>query len=275
MVSAARDMSTDASSRSVSNPFPGPVPAASQGYQQHLTPQYQPTTPAPLHQTPVPIPQPPHQNTSQVSTRPIHYQQPFHQSIPAHYAQTTPQVHPQAMNNSISSSYSQSIPPAAPRSSLGPVSGGPGLQGNIYNPPRPPEVYTLSDVVNDAIPAVFRERFQSDESGRVLFFTAPPQDRTQHGLSTESGGLGHSARFLAGRDQWLLSREKKRKERDEKAASDAEKRVSISVAAESTAGPVAAQAAYAVEKWFDTFDQDSEQWIKEAGLEGWREPVRG
>jgi hypothetical protein len=72
-----------------------------------------------------------------------------------------------------------------------------------------------------------------------------------------------------------LSREKKRKERDEKAASDAEKRVSISVAAESTAGPVAAQAAYAVEKWFDTFDQDSEQWIKEAGLEGWREPVRG
>jgi chromatin structure-remodeling complex subunit RSC1/2 len=145
----------------------------------------------------------------------------------------------------------------------------------MYNPPRPPEVYTLSDSVNDAIPAVFRERFQSDESGRVFFFTAPPQDRIHHGLSAESGGLGHSARFLAGREQWLLNREKKRKERDEKATSDAKKRASIGVATGDMTGSVAVQAAEAVEKWFETFDQDSERWIKEAGLEGWREPVHG
>ena len=40
----------------------------------------------------------------------------------------------------------------------------------------PDEVFHLSDPANAAIPADIREQFQTDEHGRVLFFTKPPLD---------------------------------------------------------------------------------------------------
>lgn len=52
---------------------------------------------------------------------------------------------------------------------------------NIYNPPRPPEVYTLPENVNESIAREMREGFQHDSAGRILFFTAPPLDRATAG----------------------------------------------------------------------------------------------
>lgn len=153
--------------------------------------------------------------------------------------------------------------------------------GTVYNPPRLPEVYTLTDNVNETLPADVRQSFQHDADGRILFFTAPPLDRPHKGVSSESSGLGHSAQYLAGRKEWLAEREKKRKERGEKTPGeeDAAKRIALDVDGDDeemdSAGAIASQTMSAMGKWFQRFDQDTDQWRKEAGLEGWRQPVGG
>lgn len=85
-------------------------------------------------------------------------------------------------------------------------------QHNAYNPPRPIEVYTLSDAANDAIPQDVRKAYHTDEQGRVLFFAAPSAEHQV--LSKESAGLAHSARYLEGLDEWRREREEKRRARD-------------------------------------------------------------
>jgi chromatin structure-remodeling complex subunit RSC1/2 len=95
--------------------------------------------------------------------------------------------------------------------------------GHVYNVPRAPEVYTLSDPIDQAIPNEVREQFQRDESGRVLFFTAPPLDRrANHGVAEQYAGLGHSVRHLASIKQLREERARKRKERDEALAREQE-----------------------------------------------------
>ncbi|KAH6608847.1 hypothetical protein Trco_002193 [Trichoderma cornu-damae] len=61
--------------------------------------------------------------------------------------------------------------------------GAPQAHANMYNPPRPPEVYTLPDNINETLPATVRREFQHDDYGRVLFFSAAPLDRSCNGLS--------------------------------------------------------------------------------------------
>lgn len=95
-------------------------------------------------------------------------------------------------------------------------------QHSAYNPPRPVEVYTLGGAANDAIPEDVRKAYHTDDEGRVLFFTAPPAVR--RGLSKKSAGLGHSARYLEGLDEWRREREEKRRARDEQLAADGKKR---------------------------------------------------
>ena len=143
----------------------------------------------------------------------------------------------------------------------------------MYNPPRPPEVYTLPDTVNEVLDTTIRQQFQHDESGRLLFFTTPPIDRPQNGVSPSSTGLGHSARYLAGRSEWLAERELKRKARDEDAAVHAQKRGSMDVEREMD-DELAAQAVGAMGNWLKRFDSDTKQWEKEAGLTGWRTPLK-
>jgi hypothetical protein len=55
------------------------------------------------------------------------------------------------------------------------------------------EVYVLPDSANASIPKDIRDRFHTDELGRVLFFTGPPveTDKVSH------SGLRHSASYLA------------------------------------------------------------------------------
>ncbi|KDN62839.1 putative chromatin structure-remodeling complex protein RSC2 [Colletotrichum sublineola] len=78
---------------------------------------------------------------------------------------------------------------------------------NAYNPPRPPEVFTLPDAVNDQIPEAVRSRYNTDESGRIIFFTTPPVARPQHGLAPENAHSGHSLVYLAkSNPAWLSDR---------------------------------------------------------------------
>lgn len=90
-----------------------------------------------------------------------------------------------------------------------------GASANTYNPPRPNEVYTLRDEVDMQIPAALRAQYQTDEKGRILFFTAPPLNRPHPSVSDEDSTLGHSVRYLANLRQVKAERERKRKERDE------------------------------------------------------------
>jgi chromatin structure-remodeling complex subunit RSC1/2 len=66
---------------------------------------------------------------------------------------------------------------------------------NAYNPPRPVEVYHLSDNANASIPPDIRAQFHRDEQDHILFFTAPPLDVPRIPGAAEK--LGHSIKYLA------------------------------------------------------------------------------
>ena len=91
----------------------------------------------------------------------------------------------QVPHSSIPDRYAQNVP--KPTSSALPPSN--------FNPPRPVEVWHLSDAANQAIPEDIREKFQRDQNGHVLFWTTPPVDvlaPLKHGSA-----VGHTARYLA------------------------------------------------------------------------------
>lgn len=140
----------------------------------------------------------------------------------------------------------------------------PGHPNNAYNPPRPPEAYTLPESTNEALPAHIRAQLQRDNAGRVLFFTAPPSNRLHDKLSPQDSGLGHSLRYLAGREEWRAQRENKRKARDQMTSQSTSKRSGLS--SESMNDRLAAEARGAVNLWFNQIGQDTEKWTKETGL---------
>lgn len=249
-----------------------------------------------MHQALVPNPQASQQGMPpSQSMRPMQYQpqppqqqyqhqmsfQPQQPGYPQNYTPGYPQspaqaTHHQTMNNPLASGYNQMPLPPAGRTPMAPQPGAGMPHANMYNPPRPPEVYTLSDNVNEALPADVRQLFQHDAAGRVLFFTAPPLDRSHKGISSESAGLGHSVQYLAGREEWLAARERKRKERDENEREEAGKRVALdSDSNGETAKAVTSQALDAMDTWFQQFEQDTQRWTKDAGLEGWPQAVGG
>lgn len=240
------------------------------------------------HQTPVPIPHqplhvavpPPH-----MAMRPMQYQH-SHPHQPQHqqpgYAQNYPPAYPQSpaatalhhqpMANPLAASYSQAPLAPAARTPFVPAAGNTAPHANVYNPPRPPEVYTLPDNVNEALPPPLRQGFQHDGAGRVLFFTAPPLDRSHKGLSPRSAALGHSVKYLAGREAWLAERDRKRKDRDEAGKHGAShKRVALDTDhSPELADVVISHAAGAINKWFQRLDQETQGWRRDAGLDGWR-----
>jgi len=142
---------------------------------------------------------------------------------PAHIAPTFDQHHrpvhpaPPAMT--------PSRPQMAPAPNVAPLPPPPpqANSAHVYNVPRAPEVYTLADPIDAAIPADVREQFQRDDQGRVLFFTAPPLHRPHNGVAEQYAGLGHSVRHLSSIKQLREERARKRKERDEAEALEREK----------------------------------------------------
>lgn len=98
---------------------------------------------------------------------------------------------------------------------------------NAYNPPRPVETYTLPEAMDAAIPSEVRDRFQRDEQGRILFFTAPPLNRAHNGVASESADLGHSVRYSKDIAAHREERQRKRQERDEAVAAESRKKAAL------------------------------------------------
>ena len=138
---------------------------------------------------------------------PIHYQTPNH--IAPAFEQHHRPVHPAP----------PAMPPArqpmAPAHNIAALPHANAHAGHVYNVPRAPEVYTLAENVDAAIPKEVREQFQRDENGRVLFFTAPPLGRPASRVAEPYAGLGHSVSHLASIKALREERARKRKERDE------------------------------------------------------------
>lgn len=137
---------------------------------------------------------------------------------------------------------------------------------NVYNPPRPIEVYTLRDEVDMQIPPEVRSQYQTDEKGHVLFFTAPPLNRSHPGVAEENATLGHSVRYLADLHEVRAEREKKRKERDEalklKATEEAARKKELRELAEKEMG---AAAGAMLGDWILKLQRDNEKMEQDLG----------
>ncbi|KAK3391632.1 hypothetical protein B0T20DRAFT_489797 [Sordaria brevicollis] len=109
---------------------------------------------------------------------------------------------------------------------------------NAYNAPRAPEAYTLAENIDSEIPEEVKKQFQTDDQGRVLFFTAPPLNRPSvrnGGVADQYAGLGHSVHWesiKALREE----RRRKRKERDEALQEEENKRKAAKVAEQKADG---------------------------------------
>ncbi|KAF1929145.1 Bromodomain-containing protein [Didymella exigua CBS 183.55] len=162
--------------------------------------------------TPMPAPTPHHHNipSAYTPTHPGHY---HHSQSPA------PHVHQQAPQAPAYQPITPHVPfspqPAAPMQQYQTPRAAPAHQQPHVQPPPgykappPVEVYTLSDHANASIPHDIREQFQTDEKGRVLFFTAPPLNISQP-LTRDGRPLGHSAAYLAARARREKARAAKR-----------------------------------------------------------------
>lgn len=81
-----------------------------------------------------------------------------------------------------------------------------------HKAPNPIEVYHLNDSANAQIPHDIRAQFQCDDQGRILWFTAPPQN-TVSAAQEEARNLGgHSVKYLAAktRRDKLIGEKRKR-----------------------------------------------------------------
>ncbi|KAG6000385.1 hypothetical protein E4U21_005541 [Claviceps maximensis] len=223
-----------------------------------------------MQQTPVPIPQPP-QASSQASLRPMQYQQQQQQQAcyAPNKALTNSQtnalyIQNQNMTNQSAAQYNQQYVHARSQ----PIASG-GAATNIYNPPRPPEVYILPNNVNDTIYENIRQTFQHDGAGRVLLFAGPPLNRPVKRVSPQDEGVGHSVKYLAGRIGWLADRQKKRRSRDMSRA------VSPRLPSHdlgSTKHAPDSEAICAMNAWWKGFEEGTVIWQQKAGLDGWRIP---
>lgn len=280
MMSVSRDMGPDMVGRNALGHYHGHTQSASPAqYQTHTTAsQFQINTfgAGPLQQTPVPVPQQPqHVSASPQSLRVApHYQAPgYPQPYAPAYAQS-PAAHLQTMHNPLANNYHQMSAPPSGRSGAQAISNS-GLQPvTMYNPPRPPEVYTLPENVNEALAPELRRQFQHDDEGHVLFFTVPPLDHLHKGISTASCSLGHSARYLAGREEWLAERDAKRKARQDSPHDLARKRQSSDVRNNEIGTHLADQASVAMGSWLDRLAGETKTWRTESGLDGWGSQVK-
>lgn len=264
----------------VSRPPFGGTGQPTGGNQYNMTPagHFHPEISVPgvlqTQQTPVPIPQPPHSSmTPQVAIRPVQYQQQqqgYAQNFVSAHAQPGPAIVPQSTANPAGPNYNQQQFHSRSQFTANSLSSPSAT--NAYNPPRPPEVYTLPDNINEALSEQIRSNFQHDASARVLFFSGPPLDRAHKGLSPQSSGLGHSIRYLNGREEWLAERNRKRKA-GEGVQQLSSKKADLSGRSRNTAKDYVDQAAHAVSQWCQRLGETTAEWEREAGLEGWIKPV--
>lgn len=260
-------------------PRQAPAPSPHQG-QLHLQPQPQ--------QMPMHVPHPgmpqmqpsphyaPHAYPQQYGAQPqapplLHYQTPTH--LAPTFDQHHRPVHPAPPN------MTPSRPPMAPTPSIATLPHANAHAGHVYNVPRAPEVYTLAENVDAAIPKEVREQFQRDENGRVLFFTAPPLERPSNRVAEQYAGLGHSVKHLASIKELREERARKRKERDEALAREheANKKQALSTEADAQQRQAEAQQKTQAETleallrgWAADMDRGTKQIYEDLGP-GWKE----
>ncbi|KAK3487219.1 hypothetical protein B0T13DRAFT_491774 [Neurospora crassa] len=197
-------------------------------------PQYDPHHPhsRPVHAHPPPPPPPPPPPQQQ---QPFGVGPPHHPSVPiglpvAHHSHSHPQPSPIAPNFPTPNRHHQPPPMGTPMQQHPPTMPqqlAPGsAAGNAYNAPRAPEVYTLAENIDSEIPEEVKKQFQTDDQGRVLFFTAPPLNRASvrnGGVAEQYAELGHSVHWESIK-ALKEERRRKRKERDEALQEEANKR---------------------------------------------------
>ncbi|KAA8636182.1 hypothetical protein SMACR_03530 [Sordaria macrospora] len=208
-------------------------------------PQYDPHHPQhrPVHShPPPPPPPPPPQQQQQFSVGPPH-----HPGVPigvpvAHHPHSHPQPSPIAPNFPTPNRHHQPPPMGTPIQQHAPampqqLAPGPSA-GNTYNAPRAPETYTLAENIDSEIPEEVKKQFQTDDQGRVLFFTAPPLNRPSirnGGVAEQYAGLGHSVHWESIKTL-REERRRKRKERDEALQEEENKRKAAKIAEEKASG---------------------------------------
>ncbi|EMD00274.1 hypothetical protein BAUCODRAFT_30748 [Baudoinia panamericana UAMH 10762] len=200
-------------------PPPRQVAPSQSTYNATPLPQSQPSGPRPVGRPPL---------SSYTASHPQQYTQPSVPSPapvrpPSAMSQTssyttpqTPQPAPAALPRTIAQSTTNYQTPAAasipPNPATYPTRPG-TQQGSSYRDPPPIEVYVLPDQANLSIPKEIRDQYQQDDTGRVLFFTAPPV-----AVAVDGGGVGvkgHSVRYLAEKARRAQLLAKKRKVREE------------------------------------------------------------
>jgi len=149
-----------------------------------------------MHQTPVPL-------TPQATP---------HATYNSHYASTSTLPtgtlpHTSQTPNPLANydNYRTSGATTVPRASI-PIAS--SSSANAYNPPRPVEVYHLSDNANASIPPDIRAQFHRDEQDHILFFTAPPLDVPR--IPGAAKKLGHSIKYLAAKARERAASEAKK-----------------------------------------------------------------
>jgi chromatin structure-remodeling complex subunit RSC1/2 len=140
---------------------------------------------------------------------------------------------------------------------------------NVYNPPRPVEVYTLADTANASIPIDIRSQFHHDEYGKIIFYTSPPLDLNR--VPEETQALGHSLRYLADKARNKEEDEKKRKAREielEIAATERLKRMKAD--GESNKQWILDQKINALKTWSADTEHGTDELYKKLHGENWQ-----
>jgi chromatin structure-remodeling complex subunit RSC1/2 len=127
-------------------------------------------------------------SASPAPVRPPSTQPSFPPSTPQQAPARPPMQHAQSSYTS-----QQAQPAATPTASAGYAPRPPTATGSSYRDPPAIETYVLPDQANLSIPSEIRERYQRDDLGRVIFFTAPPVIPSEPTGSVKA----HSARYLA------------------------------------------------------------------------------
>lgn len=142
--------------------------------------------------------------------------------------------------------------------------------GNVYNPPRQSEVYTLPEMANSAIPADVRNQFHTDNYGKVLFFTTPPLNINP--IPQRMQGLGHSLRYLADKARNKEADEKKRKARAARLEEEEKERVKRVKSEEAALAQfVLDQSAQMLRKVTENMDKETDELYKQMHGENWEE----
>lgn len=194
------------------HPTPTPTQLA------HPTPTYTPSHPSQYHHSASPAPiqtsQQPHHQPTYGSHTPLTPSTSFASRPPI-----APSAGPQYPSPAQQQSFQHPTQPALhPRPGYTGPTALPGYPGG-YQAPPPVETYRLDNYADALIPPEIRAQFNTDEQGRVIWFTVPPRNDPPPYKPPS-----HSAKYLAWRAQNDEEIARKRAEREKEEVEEREAR---------------------------------------------------